>query len=264
HYLDLLEGLDPYYGSSTYEKVNEARGKLYDGSLKQKSGETFASWRGRFMSVRNILKAEDDDMIAHARQFMRAGLASGTSVASYRGETLIEFLDRARDLDMAHRQIDVGRSKTTAAVPSARKSSFRPEGTSAQPRPSTTSRFAEKKVTFSRTPEERRLLAANRLCFRCGSKDHQARDNKCREAKSFDKIKATYNLSVISAQEAEYDDAPSAPSASNDSDTTKDAPLAEDECRAQELEWRDACDTARRTERRFRRLESAAMRINAP
>ena len=54
HYLDLLEGLDPCYYKATYERVSEARAQIYDGSLKQKPGESFAAWRGCFMIVRNL------------------------------------------------------------------------------------------------------------------------------------------------------------------------------------------------------------------
>ena len=35
-------------------------------------------------------------MITLARQFIRPGLATGTSVGSYRGEQIMDFLDRAR------------------------------------------------------------------------------------------------------------------------------------------------------------------------
>ncbi|KAG9380870.1 hypothetical protein A1F94_008190 [Pyrenophora tritici-repentis] len=81
HYLDLLEGLDPYYARSTYEKVSEAQSQLADGSLKMGSSESFADWRGRFMSVCRLVKLPDSAMIGYARAFLRPGLAAAASHA---------------------------------------------------------------------------------------------------------------------------------------------------------------------------------------
>ncbi|KAG9387742.1 hypothetical protein A1F94_000634 [Pyrenophora tritici-repentis] len=94
HYLDLLEGLDPYYARSTYEKVSEAQSQLADGSLKMGSSESFADWRGRFMSVCRLVKLPDSAMIGHARAFLRPGLAAAASHAfdDEQENALVKFL----------------------------------------------------------------------------------------------------------------------------------------------------------------------------
>ncbi|KAG9375558.1 hypothetical protein A1F94_013880 [Pyrenophora tritici-repentis] len=99
HYLDLLEGLDPYYARSTYEKVSEAQSQLADGSLKMGSSESFADWRGRFMSVCRLVKLPDSAMIGYARAFLRPGLAAAASHAfdDEQENALVKFLDAARN-----------------------------------------------------------------------------------------------------------------------------------------------------------------------
>ncbi|KAG9375690.1 hypothetical protein A1F94_013746 [Pyrenophora tritici-repentis] len=94
HYLDLLEGLDPYYARSTYEKVSEAQSQLADGSLKMGSSESFADWRGRFMSVCRLVKLPDSAMIGYARAFLRPGLAAAASHAfdDEQENALVKFL----------------------------------------------------------------------------------------------------------------------------------------------------------------------------
>ncbi|KAG9386989.1 hypothetical protein A1F94_003739 [Pyrenophora tritici-repentis] len=117
HYLDLLEGLDPYYARSTYEKVSEAQSQLADGSLKMGSSESFADWRGRFMSVCRLVKLPDSAMIGYARAFLRPGLAAAASHAfdDEQENALVKFLDAARKSDLTQKQINQG--KTAADKP---------------------------------------------------------------------------------------------------------------------------------------------------
>ncbi|KAG9384343.1 hypothetical protein A1F94_003890 [Pyrenophora tritici-repentis] len=107
HYLDLLEGLDPYYARSTYEKVSEAQSQLADGSLKMGSSESFADWRGRFMSVCRLVKLPDSAMIGYARAFLRPGLAAAASHAfdDEQENALVKFLDAARNRARAPQMI---------------------------------------------------------------------------------------------------------------------------------------------------------------
>jgi hypothetical protein len=114
HYLDILDAMDVYFKQETYEKVMEAENSLRDSSLQQKNGETFVSWRQRFMKVAASLEKSDREMIAYAREFMRPALASATTAASFKGETLHVFLTRARERDLDSKEIN--RSWTTTPI----------------------------------------------------------------------------------------------------------------------------------------------------
>ncbi|KAF1836482.1 hypothetical protein BDW02DRAFT_577973 [Decorospora gaudefroyi] len=151
-YLDILEGLDPYYARSTYEKVSDAQSKLSDGSLKTAPNEKFADWRGRFMSVCRLVKLSDQAMIGYARTFLRPSLAVAASHAfeDEQDNALVKFLDAARRADMTQKQINQGKSIGTE----------KSRSTTTKPRQrSPNDRNAERKARTSRGQQQEAVAA---------------------------------------------------------------------------------------------------------
>ncbi|KAG9377832.1 ZnF C2HC domain containing protein [Pyrenophora tritici-repentis] len=176
HYLDLLEGLDPYYARSTYEKVSEAQSQLADGSLKMGSSESFADWRGRFMSVCRLVKLPDSAMIGYARAFLRPGLAAAASHAfdDEQENALVKFLDAARKSDLTQKQINQG--KTAADKPRTAAHALPNDRNPA--RKARSGRGQHREATTTRTEWQKDAMAKAKVCFRCGETGHQARDKK--------------------------------------------------------------------------------------
>ncbi|KAI0616769.1 Asp-protease-2 multi-domain protein, partial [Pyrenophora tritici-repentis] len=188
HYLDLLEGLDPYYARSTYEKVSEAQSQLADGSLKMGSSESFADWRGRFMSVCRLVKLPDSAMIGYARAFLRPGLAAAASHAfdDEQENALVKFLDAARKSDLTQKQINQG--KTAADKPRTKPRTRSPNDRNPA-RKARSGRGQHREATTTRTEWQKDAMAKAKVCFRCGETGHQARDKKGCAILDWDQIK---------------------------------------------------------------------------
>ncbi|KAG9379360.1 Asp-protease-2 multi-domain protein [Pyrenophora tritici-repentis] len=170
HYLDLLEGLDPYYARSTYEKVSEAQSQLADGSLKMGSSESFADWRGRFMSVCRLVKLPDSAMIGHARAFLRPGLAAAASHAfdDEQENALVKFLDAARKSDLTQKQINQGKTaadkpRTRRALPNDRNPARKARSGRGQHREATTTRTEWQKDAMAKAKNRETRENHNRL-----------------------------------------------------------------------------------------------------
>ncbi|KAG9383027.1 Asp-protease-2 multi-domain protein [Pyrenophora tritici-repentis] len=172
HYLDLLEGLDPYYARSTYEKVSEAQSQLADGSLKMGSSESFADWRGRFMSVCRLVKLPDSAMIGYARAFLRPGLAAAASHAfdDEQENALVKFLDAARKSDLTQKQINQGktaadkpRTKPRTRSPNDRNPARKARSGRGQHREATTTRTEWQKDAMAKAKNRETRENHNRL-----------------------------------------------------------------------------------------------------
>ncbi|KAG9379207.1 Asp-protease-2 multi-domain protein [Pyrenophora tritici-repentis] len=170
HYLDLLEGLDPYYARSTYEKVSEAQSQLADGSLKMGSSESFADWRGRFMSVCRLVKLPDSAMIGYARAFLRPGLAAAASHAfdDEQENALVKFLDAARKSDLTQKQINQGKTaadkpRTKRALPNDRNPARKARSGRGQHREATTTRTEWQKDAMAKAKNRETRENHNRL-----------------------------------------------------------------------------------------------------
>ncbi|KAG9384349.1 Asp-protease-2 multi-domain protein [Pyrenophora tritici-repentis] len=202
HYLDLLEGLDPYYARSTYEKVSEAQSQLADGSLKMGSSESFADWRGRFMSVCRLVKLPDSAMIGYARAFLRPGLAAAASHAfdDEQENALVKFLDAARKSDLTQKQINQG--KTAADKPRTRTRSPNDRNPARKAR---SGRGQHREATTTRTEWQKDAMAKAKVCFRCGETGHQARDKKGCAILDWDQIKPKLSSMHLYAMGADFD-----------------------------------------------------------
>jgi hypothetical protein len=198
HYLDILEAMDVYFEQEAYEKVMEAETALRDSSLQQKNGETFVSWKQRFMKVATSLDKSDREMIAYARKFMRPGLASATTAASKRGETLNNFLTRACKRDLEQKEIGRSRPTITARTPRERAPRKRSPNDRNPDRKSKLERDKKRNIAFGRTQEQRDVLYKNKACFKCGDRTHQSSDCKKNRAVPFDQIRGL-NLSAVNA-----------------------------------------------------------------
>ncbi|EDU48651.1 predicted protein [Pyrenophora tritici-repentis Pt-1C-BFP] len=204
HYLDLLEGLDPYYARSTYEKVSEAQSQLADGSLKMGSSESFADWRGRFMSVCRLVKLPDSAMIGYARAFLRPGLAAAASHAfdDEQENALVKFLDAARKSDLTQKQINQG--KTAADKPRTKPRTRSPNDRNPA-RKARSGRGQHREATTTRTEWQKDAMAKAKVCFRCGETGHQARDKKGCAILDWDQIKPKLSSMHLYAMGADFD-----------------------------------------------------------
>ncbi|KAF7566696.1 PRP38-assoc domain containing protein [Pyrenophora tritici-repentis] len=253
HYLDLLEGLDPYYARSTYEKVSEAQSQLADGSLKMGSSESFADWRGRFMSVCRLVKLPDSAMIGHARAFLRPGLAAAASHAfdDEQENALVKFLDAARKSDLTQKQINQG--KTAADKPRTKPRTRSPNDRNPA-RKARSGRGQHREATTTRTEWQKDAMAKAKVCFRCGETGHQARDKKGCAILDWDQIKPKLSSMHLYAMGADFD--------AEDDDSN--ASTEEEPDRIQELDWRKDIQQNRETRENHNRLKVAAARILSP
>ncbi|KAF7578900.1 PRP38-assoc domain containing protein [Pyrenophora tritici-repentis] len=253
HYLDLLEGLDPYYARSTYEKVSEAQSQLADGSLKMGSSESFADWRGRFMSVCRLVKLPDSAMIGYARAFLRPGLAAAASHAfdDEQENALVKFLDAARKSDLTQKQINQG--KTAADKPRTKPRTRSPNDRNPA-RKARSGRGQHREATTTRTEWQKDAMAKAKVCFRCGETGHQARDKKGCAILDWDQIKPKLSSMHLYAMGADFD--------AEDDDSN--ASTEEEPDRIQELDWRKDIQQNRETRENHNRLKVAAARILSP
>ncbi|KAH7060985.1 hypothetical protein BKA63DRAFT_573466 [Paraphoma chrysanthemicola] len=119
HFLDVLQALDPYFAQNMWEKVQAANRTLTDLTmpLTQKSDEAFATWRDRFMAVKKVLKHDNQFMLGEARKFMRPVLAKAASAGfdDQQPNTLMKFLDAARQAENTELQINMGKRRPRRA-----------------------------------------------------------------------------------------------------------------------------------------------------
>jgi uncharacterized coiled-coil DUF342 family protein len=178
-YLDYLEALDGTY--LTYDQFGEAETALVDGSLKQKTSETFAAWQARFLGVANVLHAYPQrTLIKKARALMSHRLGNSMASNPIDTETLAQFLRRARAIDEATQDVELGKN-----LPSTSRSA-RPTTTSSTKRDRTkdrtpeqrqrSSRYVERRVKEMRTASEKQTLRDRSACFKCGKTGHNQYD----------------------------------------------------------------------------------------
>lgn len=231
-YLDLLEALDPFYADTSLEKLSKAQSDMTNGTLMtQKYGESFSSWKARFMSVCSILSSDaqaafpDSLLLTYARQYMRHGLASATSHGSAPGETLALFLRRAQEQDRYNTEIGSRKEKATvkaAATPRGRAPAAAPIKVTRNEPP----RHNQRKVTAGRTREQRNKLDVANRCFKCGRAGHRSNqpDAPCKGKDWTD----TKDIPFLNAMGLDFDDESLAGSESDNEELDEDELVDED------------------------------------
>ncbi|KAI4959044.1 hypothetical protein J4E86_002764 [Alternaria arbusti] len=179
NFMDYLDALDGTY--LTYDQFGEAETALMDGSLRQKSGETFAAWQARFLGVANVLHTYPTrTLVKKARGLMNTRLGNAMATVPNDNETLAEFLRRARSVDEASQDVQIG--KATTAASSTTKPRRRAPGDRSPERKQRSNRHTERKVQDARTVDEKRKLREHDACYKCGKKGHTQfdKDAPCR------------------------------------------------------------------------------------
>ncbi|PVH95545.1 hypothetical protein DM02DRAFT_147536 [Periconia macrospinosa] len=205
---EYFDRLDEFYGHTSADKISDALNQLTDpdAPLKQKPTESFAQWRVRFMAAASLVSLPDDALIKYAFKFMHSTIANATNIKRSNSDNLAQVLKIAQELDRDRQSYSTTKSKPTKPstksfpVKETKRVSF------ADQRSKKTDSM--RRTMNARTDQERKILKELKLCFRCGSDQHQMRDSDapCKDKPPVPGYKIPALSARLAAVDIDYDD----------------------------------------------------------